>query len=145
MQLSQAKRFQNMEVRYFPDHEIVILRNVKAQLLIRFDTIAILDQNHEDLKQIEDVWLKIRSQLQLGAEPDKVKFIQLADNVSFFDENNVKLKDCTPFQSRGIFSILLEIRGVTKRVDGDEKFNLITRAKQVKMEEYTSDNTICRI
>ncbi len=139
------KRFKNMEVRYFPDEEILILRKVKAQLFIRFDSIGILDQAHADLSKIQDIWLKYRPLLPPGAEPDNVKFIQLDDNVNFFDENNERLSDCTPFQARGTFSLLLVVRGITKRVDGDGKYKLIIRVKQVKMEESKIEDAVCQL
>ncbi len=145
MQLSIAKTFKNHSVRYFPVEEVVILRKIKAQLFVQCDSIGILDHTHPDLNKIHELWVKIRPQVLPGQEPDEVRFVQLDHDVSFFDQNNERMNDCTPFQSHGTYSLLLAIRGITKRVDADGKYKLIIRVKQAKIEEPVDDNKICHL
>lgn len=120
----------------------MIIHKVKAKIYVQYDSIVLLE-SHSDMNKLQLIWEKICSQVPPGEEPEEVKFLKLDHNACFFDQDGSCLKDRVN-QTSGVFSLLLAVRGVTKRVD-DGKYKLIIRVKQVKMEEKIQDNMICEL
>ena len=145
MLLQKSRRFKNFDVQYFTSEEVIVLSHVKGRLYTQFNSIGLLDENHPDMSQFEEMWKAIRHKNHIANKMcAQVKYIKLDENAKLFDKERNPVADKSTL-STAVISLLISVRGVLKNTD-DGSYKLILRVKQIKIEnELDLPNSVCQL